>query len=1225
MRTLAAAKSFLQLRHERNLEWLPHIDLFGELNTSQAELDELGEAIAALVAGAQPAPATRQLEHSFPLAFAEFLVAVGVHEYTQGNYWSAVIRRTGIPRLNYPSRWGEVFERILRRYALERFEALEGEQAVRFVSRFLAHGGIPTSCLDDFFRHLVEPAVRNNRHASSQPQQIIDAWRASPTAFASVDMPVRRFLLYGGPVARDVLARTLDLADAALRGAPGPDAADLGLPSRIVDGFARWAGDTRKHSGPTAVSTKRVTRPSIVYDPWAADALSPVFPPEPLSNDDQAATWNVAAGTWSAKQVVSRAASSGLPTTRASELRIPHPFSVLEVELEAGGERVRSWTFTGISRNHPLLAFRPSSGQMLDPGKPLPASELWLIVPRPAELAIGDAGGGNQPRVVEELPLLSGGWEKYKGLHVNLAGNRQLDVTYENTTHSCELVNPDELLGRPSLVGGSPLPFPLAEDGWFVYLGAPPQLRLPLPVRSGIRLSPDRWRIRLRSDGASSPRIDASFAGDDDTVVALDPTGALQVDLTSERLLGAQPLGRFEITARGPLGHDGRFDVLILPPTLRVTGAAHLLLPGDNGPFRIHGLAHVGIAPQLAGQVRVAQESPGIFRLDVPADVDAVPIAAQLRPADPDDVHLTLRLRRLGWALSGVGDQGAGLSNALVSVSRDELEQSATPTLIVNLPGTAEDLFVSVDVEDANGVIRYAFLPRPAGQGRRFPLREMLDGISSSNDARLRLVLSLCEQRPDAQSVRIPVGFVTRNLRIDALAVADTLAGSERTLRLTWDEPLPVSNRVARIWSLWRLWEDPMTAHIPDSAAGTFEISRSSILLPPGKYRIGLAVQDPWITAGDPPLPRLDDGHCADVMLGSDDERHAYLARLPGDDPLAVLEEFLAAGDPQILRGLPDILSAERVHQAIRAILGMVETDDADALLDERLLMLAMGELRRALLRHRETLDAIADEARFSPTIPTRLRRLVVELGILEEPATDLHARALSPARRRVLWHVWPPLLLALSGDDLIAAEPDVMDAARNVLGTAAADWLPGANVDEFDHPPALKIFPFQGVELSFSVHQLLMMRDSFSLLPTGPLDDDAWTMANFDWLIRVKNDARIRQRAQAWLAECLALAHDDLERLTDLGVETAVQVVRARQPTADLGPLRMVPFVVGATALACRALARGVIEVSRLIAHTPADIDAPREAFVAAPELFSRDLCVMDLLLLGWRAERGG
>jgi hypothetical protein len=284
-----------------------------------------------------------------------------------------------------------------------------------------------------------------------------------------------------------------------------------------------------------------------------------------------------------------------------------------------------------------------------------------------------------------------------------------------------------------------------------------------------------------------------------------------------------------------------------------------------------------------------------------------------------------------------------------------------------------------------------------------------------------------------------------------------------------------------------------------------------------------------------------------------------------------------------------------------------------------------MGELRRALLGHRETLDSIADEARFSPASLSQLRRLVVELGVLEEPVTDIHARDLAPARRRALWHLWPPLLVALDGDGLVAAEPEIMDAARNVLGTAVTSWLPGANGDESESPLVPRSYAFQGTELSLAVHQLAMMRDFLSLLPTGPLDDDAWTLANFDWLIRVKNDARVKKRTEAWLAECLALAEYDLERLTHLGVEAATQVVRAREPTANFGPLRMVPFVVGATALACRALARRVLETSSLIDHTAVHIDAPREAFVAAPELYTRDLCVMDLLLLDWLAKRGG
>lgn len=1224
MLSLREAREFLSLRQERNVEWLPHIDILGELNTSEAELDSLGSAISLMVSGMQPRQATWQLESQYPLAFAEFLVAVGIHDYRQGNYWSAVRERTGIPAQVYPSLWGEAFERILRRFDLEQFERLQDEQATRFVSRFLAHGGIPTSCLNDFFQHLIEPAVRNNRHASLKPQQIIDAWRGSPTAFDGVDKPVRRFLLYGGPVARDVLARTLDLADSVLQGVAIPEASDLGLPSRFVDSFALWASDKLKKNSHPSISTRRMPRPSIIYDPWAPDALNLLLPPEPLSNSAQSAVWSIAAGSWTGKQVVSRAAQLASPVTRASEIRIADPFSVLEVEFGVNGERVRSWAFTGISPDRPFLAFHPSSGQMLDPTKPLPASDLILVTPRSSTITVDDGNATCPPRVLEEFPLLSGGWAGYKGLHTDLGGGSHLSVSHDKGTISFDLVDPDDLVTRPSLVGGARPDFPIADDGWATYLGSPPQLRLPRPVRGGSRLSPDRWRIRVRSLGSARPQLDKSFPGEDQAFVAETETGSLSIDLANDQLLGKNPIGQFEITARGPLGHDGRFDLMFLPSTMRVSGTSHMLVPSNPFPIRIRGLTQVIIASNQASKVNIVPESSGVFRIEAPDDIETIRIVGQLHPQEPDQLYVTLKLHRMGWTLTGVGDHHSGLSTALISISRDELEQSPIPSLFVSLPGASDELHVGLDVEDSVGSTIHSFTPRLAAQGRRFSLREILDSIKTSNDPRLRLVLALRRGEKELEAHRIPAGYVVRNLRIDGLTATDSLLGLERTLNITWEEPLPVSNRVVRLWNLWRLWEKPFSVHIPDSAVGEFNLRRSSFLLPPGKYRVELVVRDPWIGEVEPSLPGLDDGRCTDVMVGTLEERAEYLADLPNDDPLAVLEKFLAEGDLRLLRLLPETMSGDRVHLAIRALLAMVETDDADSLIDERELILAMGEIRRALLSHRETLDSIADEARFASAPSEQLRRLIVELGILEEPGTAIYASGLSEVRRRALWHLWPPLLSALDGELLITAEPEVMETAANVLGRSIVNWLPGVDGEEACSSLRQPIFTFQGTELGVPAHQLSMMRDHLSLLPSGPLDSDAWTLANFDWLIRVKGDPDAKVRAESWLEACLTFADDDLESLLQIGVENAVQVVCARQPTADLGLLRMVPYVVGATALACRALARGVVEKSRLIDYTPAHIAAPREAFVTAPELFTRDLCVMDLLLLDWLTKRG-
>ena len=68
-----------------------------------------------------------------------------------------------------------------------------GENALRYVGPILAHGGIPRHCLPDYFRLLMRHLKR-----SADANDLLASWRTRRTTFVGIDLPVRRFLLYGG-------------------------------------------------------------------------------------------------------------------------------------------------------------------------------------------------------------------------------------------------------------------------------------------------------------------------------------------------------------------------------------------------------------------------------------------------------------------------------------------------------------------------------------------------------------------------------------------------------------------------------------------------------------------------------------------------------------------------------------------------------------------------------------------------------------------------------------------------------------------------------------------------------------------------------------------------------------------------------------------------------------------------------------------------------------------
>jgi len=233
-----------------------------------------------------------------PLALMEFLVAAGIYDYRHGDYWSGVVKRTGLPAVNWQSAWGAIFEAIVAACELEQFDALREEGATRYVPKILAHGGIPNYSLDDFFSRLLVPAVTVGAARDQPPDELIRSWELSNAAFVGVDKPVRRFLVFGGAVAHDFLGRCFEMADLGLRGRPLPGARDLGLPERIVERFGLWLSHRCPGVDGDAPPLPPYVKPIVSYDPWAGDGLDLCLPEEPIREPESRVQWTVSAGAW---------------------------------------------------------------------------------------------------------------------------------------------------------------------------------------------------------------------------------------------------------------------------------------------------------------------------------------------------------------------------------------------------------------------------------------------------------------------------------------------------------------------------------------------------------------------------------------------------------------------------------------------------------------------------------------------------------------------------------------------------------------------------------------------------------------------------------------------------------------------------------------------------------------------------------------------------------------
>ncbi|MDQ3541989.1 MAG: hypothetical protein M3440_15020, partial [Chloroflexota bacterium] len=550
-------------------------------------------------------------------------------------------------------------------------------------------------------------------------------------------------------------------------------------------------------------------------------------------------------------------------------------------------------------------------------------------------------------------------------------------------------------------------------------------------------------------------------------------------------------------------------------------------------------------------------------------------------------------------------------------LSRHELEQAPAPMLSIIVPHGDERTWVTVRLVDKRNQQLAVFQERAAKRPGRFSLRTVLDTIRARSDPSLRLVCSI--STGDGYAQWTDVVIIKNSLAITALTVEDEAIDACREIRLTWDERQFVSDKVVRLWSLWRVWDTSQSeVEIPDTARGGFVFQRPQDLVPAGAYRVEMIVRDPWLTArAVPRLPAHGEPHVVDVVFGSKREVERHLAGLPDDEPRGILERFLGTRDPRALDRLAETLDTHEVRDAIAATLSFLDLQDAHSAAEVSTAVVAMEELRKALLGRPDTLPAIADLSASEPERSDLLKRLIVELGVLRTPLAALHSGALSSRQRELLWQLWEPLLLALDGEQISIGDSAMVTTAQVLLGSESMEL----RIDDNDIG-SLKLrvgtpFVFRGDELAYPLVAIRGMQAVWSGIPAGALDDESWTGSNFSWLVRLLSDDALRERATRWLeSPVVRAAEADLRNLTDDGI-TAVTFVGNRWPNRVHGPLGFLPYVVGATALAERAVARGILKRSAMLNNSASDSDAPREAFAAAPELYTRDLCVMDALLL--------
>lgn len=282
---------------------------------------------------------------NYPTLAAMMTVGIGVYHYNQGNFWSVF---PGIDSPADQSRWGQKFEDFVAKHdSLETFRSVREDGSHRYVGPILAHGGIPQTCLPDFFSLITQHG--DWEQSGSDVIGIINSKRVY------ADKPVQHFLKYGGEIAEDFVSRFLRLWQSYEGGDMG---ATHGLPNRVVEEFSAWWPE---HRPKRRDATKRIPRPELRIEPAGLG----VYLYLPRCDDHPAigpkSLWQALGKKWA--------------VTRSHEIRL------------APGDPWKKVTIAGMTHTLecptdalPILFFDPASGKVIsEPNlRRLPAN-VWAV------------------------------------------------------------------------------------------------------------------------------------------------------------------------------------------------------------------------------------------------------------------------------------------------------------------------------------------------------------------------------------------------------------------------------------------------------------------------------------------------------------------------------------------------------------------------------------------------------------------------------------------------------------------------------------------------------------------------------------------------------------------------------------------------------------------------------------------------------------------------------
>ena len=832
------------------------VGLIGEIPLSDDDAIEIENALRRLLEDDGPESATSFLREESPCTLACFLVWKGVQDYHEGNYWTGVCQPIDLQQQNWPQKWGEIFEYVIQHFQLADFRDLGG---LRFVTPILLHGGIPASCLDDFFENVIWSAVQGNLGYGVSVDDIIEDFRDHPSLVQATDKPVQRFLESGGKVAADFVQRCLDIAFYANSGELLSSGEGFGLPQYVIDQFSTWWEENAvlqpQTYQRTALPHYRAPQIFLSID---QGCLHLSFPSQRIPRNALSDSRELRLEVQQDDKLIKSLLLDGTRIGELVETQTHDSYLTLgeeyKVTLFAGEKPLRNWSFSGLSKNQSWLIFHGVSGKLL-PERIVTERDIWIVFP--ASWAIAPTPS---IRVPEEALFT----REFQAKRL-VAEGRPPDIRFTNEKGRAVPV-PAEWRDTPTLQPASPVTWPRlsSEDSsgeFMVYYGSPPRLVIPRPI-------PDRASLIIIPIGKSYP-VERKKIRLKDLPEVSSQDDYLTLALEDPDLFGPTPCGRFIIRVRGRLGHDTTFRLCLLPE-MKFDFPRGALLPDPEVGSQVVSFSLLSSPLEeldIEPPAEWSYDGNG-YRVEVPADSDHVDVTLHVSTGEETaQVPIEIPVSRLRWAVSGLdGSEAQAWYDTPVTIALQDLEEAQEVRLLVR-GDFGQDIACTLFLEGADQ--RESFWLRTGGGGCR--LSSFLDSLRSSGRSRNNFYLEFSLPNED-NSRRICLAQVATTWLVEDLQIIQdfTLAEDERILVFGWRGKGNVKNRALRLWSLDQRLGEPIEIPVEDGGSEA-EFHSSLADFPHGLYRLELTILDEWAGLSSLALPIPDANSVFDLEVREDE------------------------------------------------------------------------------------------------------------------------------------------------------------------------------------------------------------------------------------------------------------------------------------------------------------------------------------------------------------------